>query len=380
MYDIFISYSSGDRKWAEVLEERLSASGLIPYRDKTRLVATQPYQQQLFKALDNSGALILVWSKRVRDMKGNWKEWIITEREHFRIQHPDGIIIYILLDNTQPEVDTQSHKLDQLRGEEIPGNIHEAKWIEVIKKIREVTVSDRIEIDCFIAACIREELESIQHDPNFDQTLQHLGLEFAEIIDWYGDSREEWRPAGGNPLRKLLLKLEKILTKVLAEAGVPASYRNKKIIMKTSMEGLWAKDDAEAKKEVERLNRIDFAWFFIDPLSLYHPFVYRMAQRVGGCLKKNPWLNIFLLDPIGHMHNRSCLRDKLQMECSELYHPLIRPGFDATPTCLGALDVWHLDDFERVFRQTVRRRRENGLISGKTRSSRSAYTNLGGGK
>jgi hypothetical protein len=72
MGQVFISYSSADRGWAEVLEDKLKPH-LDVYRDKTRLTAGQPYQESLYCALEKSCALVIIWSKRVRDMQGEWK-------------------------------------------------------------------------------------------------------------------------------------------------------------------------------------------------------------------------------------------------------------------------------------------------------------------
>lgn len=373
MYDVFISYSSSDRGWSEALEEKLVHSGLSVYRDKTRLAAAKPYQPQLFEAISDSGALILLWSERVRNMQGDWKEWVITERENFRAKHPDSPIIYLLLDDSKPGVDGQDHKLDQFIGEDTPSKVAEAKWISVISGIKKLVWTDKVEIDCYIVACDKKEFESLEHDPNLGQVLGSLGLQFSDVVKWYGDSREEWKPAGGRPLNGVISDLEKTLTQVLTEPGVPDHYRNKKLMTKTAASGLWAPDDDIVSKEVERMQQVEFGWFFIDPLSLYHQHCYRVAQRIAKCLSENSGLNVFLIDPVGNLRDRSSLRKKLQLDCSDLYRRLLRPNFDATPQYLGAIDAWHKDDFEKVFRETVRRHRE-GLALDKSKTSGSAFT------
>ena len=79
MSQVFISYSSADRDWAKTLERKLKPY-LLPYRDDSRLVVARPFQNQLFEKLDESAALLIIWSKRVRDMQGEWKEWVRWER------------------------------------------------------------------------------------------------------------------------------------------------------------------------------------------------------------------------------------------------------------------------------------------------------------
>ena len=87
MSQVFISYSSGDRNWAETLEDKLCRAGIEVYRDKSRLTVANPFKEQLQGALRMSSALLTLWSERVRNEQGQWKEWVISEREYFRAQH-----------------------------------------------------------------------------------------------------------------------------------------------------------------------------------------------------------------------------------------------------------------------------------------------------
>jgi hypothetical protein len=380
MNDIFISYSSLDRVWAEELETALERSGVNVYRDKQRLVAATPYQDQLFKALKDSHALIIIWSNRVRDMKGEWKEWVITEREHFRTAHPDAPIIYLLLDEEQPKVDAHTHKLDQIRGAGEPGNVDELHWKSVLDGIKKAAFSDRIEIDCYVAACLQTEFETLRNDQNLKTVLQRLELEFDDIVQWYGDTREQWRPAGGRQVSELLNDLENIEKKVFAESGVPEHFLNKQIFLRTGLNGLWAPNDDDVGKEIARLHKQTFGWFLVDPLSIYHPLVYRVAQHAASCIRDNPLLNVFIIDPTGYLRDKSVIRDKLRLDCREIYELLLKPRIDGNSTFLGTIDAWHVDDFERVFRETVRYYRNTVALQSKQRSPQSAYTNLGGGR
>jgi len=369
MYDVFISYSSDDRSWAEALEERLSSAGITNFRDKTRLVAGKPYQESLFQALDVSENLILIWSEKARTATGEWKEWVITERAEFRARHSDGNIIYVLLDNAQPQVDAHTHKLAQLLNSgSTPNQVDEAKWTNLLDHIRQVVFTDRLEIQCYIIACKEDEFQTLDQNGNLLTRLNELNLNFQQVLQWYGADRSNWKPAGKKPLTQLLSEMQTNLTDVLSDQGVPASFRNKQIQINTAPQKLWDANDDEVDEEVNRLKRLNFAWFFIDPFSLYHERIGKVSSRIIQCLEENPRLNAFVIDPIGYLYDRSPLRKKLALECSGLYKLLVKPNISPSQTrSIGAIDAWHQDDFERVFRMNLRRQAKEAANKSESR-------------
>jgi hypothetical protein len=341
-----------------MLEHKL-APYLEVYRDKSRLTASKPYQEQLFADLERSSALLIIWSKRVRDMRGEWKEWVITEREHFRAHHPEAPIVYVRLDEEIPAVDAHTHMQDEMVGSDGLDTVKNETWVQLIQRIKGAVSPHTIEIACYVLACTAAEFASLKGNPNLEAVLCRLGYTFDGINSWYATAREDWRPAGGSPVRTFLAELEAIITGVLKEEGVPAPFRDSQVSIKSGLAGLWHLLDAEAMKEIDRIAKTEFCWVFIDPLSLYHTNVQTAANRVVGCRERNQWLNVFILDPIGRAHDRSNLRSKLEIDFPSLYLPMVRPKFLASTSCLGGVDVWHSDDFERAFRETIRLRVES---------------------
>lgn len=384
MYDVFISYSSEDRSWAEAIEERLNSAGITNFRDKTRLAVGEPYQEALFQALDVSENLILIWSAKARTGRGEWKEWVITERAEFRARHPKGKIIPILLDDEQPKVDAHTHMLTQLRDSgTTPDQVDEALWTNLLDQIRQVVFTDRLEIQCYIMACKETEFQSLNQNDNLQTRLNELGLNFQDVLQWYGADRTNWKPAGKKPLTQLLSEMQTTLTDVLSDQGVPESYRNKQIQINTALEKLWDSDDDVVDAEVNRLKRLNFAWFFIDPFSLYHERIGKVSSRIIQCLEENSRLNAFVIDPIGYLYDRTPLRKKLALECSGLYKLLVKPNISPSQTrSIGAIDAWHEDDFERVFRMNLRRQAKEAAKKSesrhRTRESRFTGFHTGG--
>jgi hypothetical protein len=267
-------------------------------------------------------------------------------------------VVYILLDDEIPRVDAHTHKLGDLAGKDGPDKVEEVVWTDLIQKIKLAVSPNRIEIACYVLACTEAEFQTLKGDLNLDTVLKSLGLSFDEVVTWYGAAREDWHPVRAPSIRKFLAELEPVLTKVLQENGVPEPLSGNEVMIQvqSGLKGLWDALDPEATKEVDRLANLDFLWVFIDPLSLYHSKVEKTAHRLVVCRERNPWLNLFILDPIGRLRDRSDLRQKLVTDFFPLYSPLVKPRFLDASGCLGGIDLWHVDDFERAFRETVRLR------------------------
>lgn len=244
--------------------------------------------------------------------------------------------------------------MDLLRGAESPQDVKEPIWLEITSKIKRVAYSEAIQINCYILAATRQEFDELKSEPNLQQVLTHLNLNFAKVANWYGVDRNVWRPAGGATIKAVISTLELTLAQILTETGVPKRFENSNIVTSIEPIGLWSSDDQTVKEEIIRLKGLDFCWIFIDPLSLYHQNVQKVATRIGTCAGQNKWLNIFLIDPIGRILDRTDLRTKLQNDFSNVYERIVKPRLLDSASCLGGVDVWHADDFERVFRETMR--------------------------
>jgi len=77
-YDAFLSYSSQDVNWASRIETALESRGITVFRDKTRLVAGDAWDDQLQGAIEASRHLLLLWSNFARD-----SDWVMQERVYF---------------------------------------------------------------------------------------------------------------------------------------------------------------------------------------------------------------------------------------------------------------------------------------------------------
>jgi len=101
-YDLFISYSSADRSWAEKLSNSLEDKGRKPCFDRTSLRAGENWEFQLLGELNTSQHLVVLWSERA-----NQSDWVRRELSYFDAainnpipgrKTPSRRIIFLLLD------------------------------------------------------------------------------------------------------------------------------------------------------------------------------------------------------------------------------------------------------------------------------------------
>ncbi|MBS1211678.1 MAG: hypothetical protein H6R26_294 [Proteobacteria bacterium] len=149
MDKVYISYSSDDRQWASVLADKLQIASITVVCDKTRLLMPRPYEDQLFDLIRDSTALLILWSRNIRNMKGRWKDWVITESAYFRATHPKAPIVYLLLDDTRPDIDIKDHVFD-INGKNFPEEMSNADWDQIINKIRKAVLPTSIRVDASV--------------------------------------------------------------------------------------------------------------------------------------------------------------------------------------------------------------------------------------
>ena len=70
-YDVFISYASADRPWAERLYDSLVGRGLNPFIDRQSLRDGIGWEAQLELGLRNSEHMVCLWSEAAYN-----SEWV----------------------------------------------------------------------------------------------------------------------------------------------------------------------------------------------------------------------------------------------------------------------------------------------------------------
>src|SRR6187402_1993667 len=96
MNDIFISYASQDRAWAEKLTAELKKLNLKVFLDKNRLLAGNSWEEELGTALNESKNMVFLWSEDARA-----SDWVQREAGYFSfLPKPERKLIPLVLSDS----------------------------------------------------------------------------------------------------------------------------------------------------------------------------------------------------------------------------------------------------------------------------------------
>jgi TIR domain-containing protein len=99
MSDIFISYASEDRHWAEMLAQTLEGRGWSAFWDRTIPIG-KTWRETIGRELDGARCVIVLWSKTSIE-----SGWVQEEADDANRR---GILVPVLIENVQPPIGFRS--------------------------------------------------------------------------------------------------------------------------------------------------------------------------------------------------------------------------------------------------------------------------------
>src|SRR5262245_26642078 len=101
LYDVFLSYQSGDKLLVESIATRLvDEHGLKPFLDKWHLVPAAPWQEALEEALDQSGTCVVLLGA---SGLGAWENEEMRAALDERVRNKSFRVVPVLLPGTEPK-------------------------------------------------------------------------------------------------------------------------------------------------------------------------------------------------------------------------------------------------------------------------------------
>jgi len=362
-YDVFISYTSGDRAWAKKLLADLVQLGIDEdkiFFDRDRIDIGDDWREDLRIALKESRCLILLWSQNAEKSK-----WVTKEANTFdtwRAEVPDTR--YFLQLNLQGRLETNTNlqgidlltdhpKFDFAAG---PSRVDPWLWHSAISRLAQKIVrdEDRRGLNLVVLAATKREIEDLSDgkdvpplglpplkdlwtsvDPTFNVT---------DLKNYYGEERVDWRPFRGTA--SVVSLLAEMRADILDRGGRP-------FLWELVPESIWQVDTNSSKfAKFKALLETEPAVIIIDGISLYHKAVWQRYRDLTECIK-NPNAAIMVVSPVSFTP-RAMLRDALKraiQEYHEQYYNL-RFGLNRAP---AQCDLLIPDDFEmkRVLANTL---------------------------
>lgn len=277
-YDVFISYSSADRPWAERLYDGLVGRGLAPFFDKSSLRDGDGWEKQLEHGLRNAEHMVCLWSGAAYD-----SEWVQNELGSFRSsllanKGASKLLIVRLDDRRNTFGSTQQIDVAEIKAayadQALP--LHDTVWSALIdrvaKALRQALAT--VEIPLVLLTLTKEQACGIG---GVDRaTLQkQLGLDDAALADRYGTGPRDWRPFGtATTIGTILDRSRDELNRWLAPESMSWDAPG---------ENFWTDTDA-AREFARRMANGKLGAIVIDPVAMLVADVQSKLGLFTACL------------------------------------------------------------------------------------------------
>jgi hypothetical protein len=351
-YEMFISYSSSDRVWAEKLEADLRSRGVDCFLDRKRLTGGSKWQPQLLDALVESRHFIVLWSANARE-----SDWVLEELTRFK-SHIDptgtgpvkGRLLYAInlkghnatLATFQQFVEPKVQAVydEWLAGKaiDLATNGAQAAWDGWVSEMTAAAkaADPAVSVPVGVLALTTETLQkSPVTMPDFDfvsshdvdSFLQSVGLgRSQDLAARYGSTPFDWRPFGTETVRALLDQL----------LSDPKTGINAKLAALRRPPLHWSPVDLltpPVNVLAESANALASgpALVIVDPISLFSLKVWQRYVTIGRCFS-NPQAAIVFLTPFEDNKEvtllRKCLAEQGRPNLDWFHDPIpFDPGY-----------------------------------------------------
>jgi hypothetical protein len=314
--EVFISYSSNDRKWADKLHKSLHSAFFPVFYDQEGLTAGDRWNVQLRNELENSNHLVVLWSSNSMT-----SQWVWEEINAFKAQQNHGLLIFICLDiDNQTNNEYQSIKyLKESGGYPNLDTIEENLWSKVINKVMK-SIYEKKGSKPIRRAVFTLTTERLQQLTNVSPHLVNM------VQDSYNNRFADWKPFGSDR------NIENILDEFLY---VDINQKTKEIHTLFHWEDIdWKEKDSKLwdqsddfldifDKETKDLPDERYV-LILDPFALNDPLV---KERFMWCYDKcfiNPKVLIMSLTYSLAVHFES-LRKQLRRDAKKFYDNYLNP-------------------------------------------------------
>lgn len=321
-YDLFISYSSADRPWAQKLFDDLQAKQIKVFFDRNRLDVGVPWEPQLAKAAQSSKHMVVIWTDNADESPWVRREVGIFETLNDPATRPTGTsdnrwFSFLLLEGENRAYSAiqnisglkEANAYDKNSDKKGSDSVNPSLWQSIVTQIATaIRKNDNsIAIPLAILAMTKDDLQRLDPTrnpvpgvPSLNSLLGGLGIGDRETLlqsNSYGALRTDWRPFG-HPLNVQQI-LEKVLDEInLGEATKPEEKKQREGQFEFRWEPIdqrfWTDNDA-ALAEQSKLMSV-FSVIVIDPLSLYDDAVYDGFVTFSECFNSDR-ANIMVLTP-----------------------------------------------------------------------------------
>jgi hypothetical protein len=344
-YDAFVSYSQHDRPWAQKLFETLTAKGFRVFYDKERLDVGRQWDDQLRTALHESRSLVVVWTD---DYAGR-SDWVSRERSAFWLLPDHGQARLHISLNLQgrPQADTRMQSVEELIAagagldwEDI-SSLQEPLWNKALDRVVRSLSTGLVLMPLVLLTLTSTEANNLPANV-WDEIDAQLGLNKERSVSVYGNTREDWKPLGGQlTIKEMLTRLEERINRKLAK---PDSVR---YVWEPAPAAFWTDMDVAANVADSLVTSNAPALVVIDPIALRSIEVLNRLFLFRDCIEQNR-MAIMVLPPFEMAVPSQRLRKWLMDHARSYFQLFFQPALPPRPRIEAQCNFYSADEDEIV--------------------------------
>jgi len=293
MSKVFVSYSRADQAWAIKITDSLNRLGFDCFLDRNSLRAGTNWESQILGSLLDCDHLVVLWSKQAQG-----SDWVSRERARFEAawqklnqpMAPGHALVHLLLDNPRSAYDSYQYVSEILDAKVYmagPDAVPDPLWQKVVDRLSDALGQASIPISRAILTTTRKEMEQGLVDFNWvpaggrslTRLLGDLGIDPAQLTNYYGGMREDWRPFGGTQTIQQVLEGIKNQLNRIPEA--PA-------VRWAPLEGQLFSNKRELIEQAAVRLANTISLIVIDPIALYSQTIRQIVQEDLARCFENP--------------------------------------------------------------------------------------------
>jgi hypothetical protein len=369
--DLFISYTSHDRPWAERLYSDLAIyyPTIKVFWDRDAPGSLPPgvvWADALLEEARNAKHMIVLWSNKaqasveVGDENSNFRASLQKE------PHNDGAkrtLFYLPLEGLGPSYLEQRQGLTGMRDRgtydpnaadrgtaKLDTEPHLSEWRRVIGIVGDTVLGAEATQPMNLAVLVTTAnnlnvLQSVQNIlPEIGQYLAAAGLTFAQATSRYGKSAFDWTPFGTN--ETVIVFMEKV--RMMVNPGLQPDYRFHWRPYDLLAELIQRKADLNAiRRWVDELAQKPTV-IVVDGLSLLNPVISRWLQALDPCKDKK---HVVIVSLAPHeVPTIEQLYDGLRGSWMTMFDKYFFPDIPPASFAQCGANIHHVPDIGRLIR------------------------------
>lgn len=361
-YDVFISYASSDRVWADRLRASLEARGVSVFQDTRALRVAEGWEEQLDSALFDCRHLVCLWSAAAKESGWVTREVADYRAELRRRKTGAGLLMIVQLDPTKHTYSSLQQLGDSALHQAYAAGIDTLDtdlWTNIVTRLdqRIKLGQDAVVVPLVPLTLTAAQLADIPQNRLLNIATD-LGLDPASLPQRYGATRLDWQPFGDGR------RLETLLQDVKADLDHRLAPRVAHWLLPE--DDFWNDaDDGPALAFISAMKAQRLGVIVIDPIALLHTDVQAQLGRFTACLGEEG-IAVIAPPPFPASKPAANFRRHLRMRAAAMLKDHFDPPLDAEGALrmrfgIGADDK---DELLRLVRQGlgVQARRRGGAV------------------